>query len=527
MLKLLSIKFKKHPILGDLFLDFTINGKPVDTVLIAGENGVGKSAILNAIMALGSNDAEQFKYIEKICIIAEGSNEIIEPSFDKYNQLQFKTKNGELYYVNEKYREKFPFKTIFSDVGINYNVPALNYATSLQLDEKFQSLRSSNDTARNIAQLLIDISTIDGITYQKEMEKARKAGEDLNKVHIELKMDRFVRAFEQMFDHIKWEEIDNENNIKRIYFSVFGNKVELGNLSSGEKQIIFRGGYLLKNQYASDGALVLIDEPEISMHPEWQKKIMNFYKNIFTNSSGEQFSQIFAVTHSPFIIHNENRYNDKVIVLKRDENGKVYVEDKPEYYSCNNIVAIEDAFNINDFSNVTRSTVFLEGETDELYWRDLVKTFEISIPFDMQWIGQKVSKDKCINTGSTALDKSENVLSLLPIKNVILYDCDIKKINHSNKNVIIYGLPKFSNSNNINIGIENALVLDGIDLSEFYRTKKYVDDTGAKHSNDELDKAKLCEFIRALPQEQKKNIYANLKNELSKIVKVFNAKDEK
>ena len=170
---------------------------------------------------------------------------------------------------------------------------------------------------------------------------------------------------------------------------------------------------------------------------------------------------------------------------------------------------------------------FWEGETDELYWNDLVKTFEISIPFDMQWIGQKVSKDKCINTGSTALDKSENVLSLLPIKNMLLYDCDIKKINHSNRNVIIYGLPKFSNSNHINIGIENALVLDGINLSEFIEQRNMLMILAQSIQTMSWDKANLCEFIRALPQEQKKSIYANLRNELAKIVEVFNAKDEK
>ena len=39
-----EVTFKNHPVLGNLHLDFTdVNGHAASTVLIAGENGVGKS----------------------------------------------------------------------------------------------------------------------------------------------------------------------------------------------------------------------------------------------------------------------------------------------------------------------------------------------------------------------------------------------------------------------------------------------------------------------------------------------------
>lgn len=520
-MKLRFIKFTDHPILGNLSLDFTVNGKAIDTVIFAGENGTGKSTILNAIMSLSTHDLNQMRYISELEVEHDGLIEKLSATWGMRDHLKFHTlKHGDLFYASPDFATLFPFQTIFSDVAINYNIPKISYVTGLSLDNKYVSLKSTNDTAREIAQLLIDIDAMDAAEYRDEMEKARNDGEDLNNKKFDLRINRFARAFEQMFSHIKWQGVRNVEGSKKVYFEVYGNKVEIGDLSSGEKQIIFRGGYLLKNQYASDGALVLIDEPEISMHPEWQKKIMNFYKNIFTNSSGEQFSQIFAVTHSPFIIHNENRYNDKVIVLKRDDDGKIYVEDKPEYYSCNNIDAIEDAFNVNDFSNLTRSTVFLEGETDELYWCDLIKTFKISI-FDMQWIGRKSAKGKCTNTGCSALEKSENVLSLLPIKNMLLYDCDVKKENQSIGSAIIHVLPQYDNKKNISAGIENALVLDEIDISGFYRKKERIDRTGAKHINQELDKVKLCEFICSLSEDQKKRVYANLRSELDEIIKVL------
>lgn len=55
MVKIKSIKFKNHPILKNLELDFCdTNGNAVDTVIFAGENGTGKSTILNYLYSLTS-----------------------------------------------------------------------------------------------------------------------------------------------------------------------------------------------------------------------------------------------------------------------------------------------------------------------------------------------------------------------------------------------------------------------------------------------------------------------------------------
>jgi len=76
---------------------------------------------------------------------------------------------------------------------------------------------------------------------------------------------------------------------------------------------------------------------------------------------------MFVVTHSPFIIHNENRRNDKVIVLERDKEGQIVIREKPEYYKCSSVELVRDAFNVTLFDE-GYPTVYLEGRTDEKYF---------------------------------------------------------------------------------------------------------------------------------------------------------------
>ena len=62
-------------------------------------------------------------------------------------------------------------------------------------------------------------------------------------------------------------------------------------------------------------SIILIDEPELSLHPKWQQRIIEVYKKIGENN------QIIVATHSPHILGSVS--NENIFILYRNENGKI------------------------------------------------------------------------------------------------------------------------------------------------------------------------------------------------------------
>ena len=519
MLKIRSITFRNHPILKNLTLDFCdANGNAADTVIIAGENGTGKSTVLNFLYDLTSKQ-----------VLTSSAYMIVELGEKKF-QLTF-TSNHDYTEVSdnagmrailgtEMFKSKYNLHGIYSDVDINFQAPNVSSVTSMSLDASSNSRRSANDLPKQIKQLIIDVQNLDDSNISRIIRENRN--KTATELQIVERMPRFTEAFAFMFDGLQYYGIDNVNGHKEIYFKKNGQIIPIDSLSSGEKQVVYRGCFLLKDVNATNGALVFIDEPEISLHPLWQKRILDYYKRIFTDKDGNQTSQIFAVTHSPFVIHNEWRKNDKVIILARDENGDIIVKDKPEYFKCDSIAAVEDAFQIKNFSS-NQPTVYLEGRTDEMYFNRAVAVFAMQLPFAFKWIGYIDDNGQEANTGEKNLDAAFQFLvsKNLNTLNVCLKDCDTKRQQKEKNNVVIMSMPYYENTKGMQKGIENALVLDNVDTSPYYSSERKTGDYGEEKVITSFEKMKFCKGICAMNDAELKVIFSNLKKMIDELVKLY------
>jgi len=120
-------------------------------------------------------------------------------------------------------------------------------------------------------------------------------------------------------------------------------------LSNGEKTIFGQLLSLYSNIFnQTQNKLILFDEPDLSLHPNWQKRYISEVMNLFKqNTINIHF--IFT-THSPFLLSDIPKQN--IIFLDTDEAGNCQVVDglkeKKQTFGANIHTLLSDSFFMAD-----------------------------------------------------------------------------------------------------------------------------------------------------------------------------------
>lgn len=377
-----QIKWKDHPILGDLELDFTKeDGNIYNTIIFAGENGTGKTTILENLSEFLNLGA--LEYIEYIKYMVNDNEYLIYPQEDNQGaKFGFhKRKNeitGEIINVSvgkhdiisekEKHLEDIrAYGCSYSRARSGFVTKRVTSTTTQQLDGESHENDESQDFT-TIKQLMVDVQTQDNSEWWNIAgNKDKPSFEEFKK---KSKIFRFENAFNEFFDTISFKKIDNNDPTeKRILFEKHGKEISIDQLSTGEKQIVFRGAHLLKNAKNLSNGIVLIDEPELSMHPKWQEKILSYYRNLFTNG-GVQSTQIMFATHSNYVLKSalEDKDNVLVIILE-DHDGAIVAKKVNTSFILPTITSAEInfwAFNIISVDYHIQLYGYLQGKENKL-----------------------------------------------------------------------------------------------------------------------------------------------------------------
>ncbi|OUI79037.1 hypothetical protein HK18_03745 [Commensalibacter intestini] len=121
------------------------------------------------------------------------------------------------------------------------------------------------------------------------------------------KLDIFQSSVNSLLS-FKRVKITAEDGLKVYLKDKLDDDIPLKTLSSGEQHLLTLIGCLIFQTKKND--LILIDEPEISFHPQWQERFVDILSQIRSNND---FNVIIS-THSPILIGI--KYWDSVIELR-------------------------------------------------------------------------------------------------------------------------------------------------------------------------------------------------------------------
>jgi len=255
-----------------MFNQFTLNlcneeGKPLPIIVIAGKNGTGKTSLIEYLSEYSANsDTDNLKILKK----SENNNFISE-----------NMKKGEsgIIETREEYKNSIQY------------IP-------IALDE------SSIKDIKTIEKLFVDY-------WLNQVKFHNKRNDEITK-----DLQKFItESFDGLDLGFTYSAIDENDNI--FFQNKNGKKFKISELSTGEQILLSRVLYLFLKGYKNK--VILIDEPELSLHPSWQNKILKIYENFAIYND----CQIIITTHSPHIISSSK--NEYLRILRKKENGNIEV----------------------------------------------------------------------------------------------------------------------------------------------------------------------------------------------------------
>lgn len=266
-----------------------------DVNIFAGINGSGKTTILNILYCALFNDPDheicKSKYETAEIILTDGYRVNVECKEGKKEAQFFHNDSPISYETFAAEMEPFAVSSFDSNMypmdvmsKLKERYPWLNSDLEYRLVDKLQDFYMyRNDITHKIEQVAFEKGT--------HMSQVRNFFQDVKDLRA---------IIDELFaPKLKWDEKASE--VQFVLQENTNQIIHPKDLSSGEKQMLILAIDTLLQEKRE--CVVFWDEPELSMHVDWQKVLIKVMREI------NPHMQLILATHSPFIIYDgwENR----------------------------------------------------------------------------------------------------------------------------------------------------------------------------------------------------------------------------
>ncbi|MEM8351262.1 AAA family ATPase [Morganella morganii] len=181
-------------------------------------------------------------------------------------------------------------------VRLNSYDESVRRKINFHVDSIDKSLKAIKD--RRVNRKEVDYRAIEAfVKTQKIIKLSLDAEEKIKEIYV--LADLLIKTIHEFIKDKEFFYDSTGLMIKSDY-----GQISIDSLSSGEKQLLIILIETLLQQ--SQPYVFLTDEPELSLHVEWQRKIIPAIRKLNPNA------QVIAATHSPEIA---SRYKDKIIKM--------------------------------------------------------------------------------------------------------------------------------------------------------------------------------------------------------------------
>jgi hypothetical protein len=266
-------------------------------------------------------------------------------------------------------REEFGFAPL--SMPLVY-LPVNRTASGFQSNVELASYNDSETKRHSDAEISKSATSIVKLAIGRLAQKYRLLlEEDMGQAMQKLREDKDLRELTKVLGRLGYEwllkPIDALKNKYDVYLVKQGFSFPVSAASSGERELIT---YLLAIfALKVRDAFIIVDEPELHLHPKWQKTLLQ----IFVQLADSTKNQFLLATHSPTFVSPESiQYVSRV--YSHEKQGRILRLDTEALPDARHLLNIVNSQN-NERLFFADEVVLVEGLSDRIFFEAVLDRY--------------------------------------------------------------------------------------------------------------------------------------------------------